>query len=271
MRNGKLQSIMLMLALVLMTVFAVPVRAEGNLSLVEDYAGLLDSGEKQELLAKLEEISSRQGMDIVIVTMDSLEGYTATQMADDFYDYNQYGQGSSKDGILLLLAMEDRSWAISTTGRAIETFTDEGQEYMVEKFRPYLSDGDYMQAFVTFADLCDSFITQARESQPYDVGNMPKEPVGVEWIGISLVIGAVIAFLITGAMRLQLRSVRHQAEAGYYQKSGGLNLTRRNDIYLYRNVQKHARPKDDGGGKGGGSSIHVGSSGTTHGGSSGHF
>lgn len=270
MRIGKIQSIILMLAFVLTAVFAIPVRAAADLSLVEDYAGLLDSEEEQELLAKLEEISSRQGMDVVIVTMDSLDGYTATQMADDFYDYNHYGQGSTNDGILLLIAMGDRSWAISTTGAAISVFTDEGQKYMVEKFRPYLSDGDYMQAFVKFADLCDSFITQARESQPYDVGNMPKESVGMEWIAISLIIGAVLAFLITGAMRMQLRSVRRQAEAGYYHKNGGLHLTRRNDIYLYRHVQKHAKPKDNGGGRGG-SSTHVGSSGTTHGGSSGHF
>lgn len=261
---------MLMLALVLAVALAVPVRAAGKLSLVEDYAGLLEEEEEQELRTKLEEISSRQGMDVVVVTMDSLNGYTATQRADDFYDYNGYGQGNTKDGILLLVAMEDRSWAISTTGEAISVFTDRGQEYMEEKFRPYLSDGDYLQAFMTFAELCDSFITEAREERPYDVGNMPKEPVGAEWIAIALGIGVVAAFLITGAMRMQLRSVRRQAEAGYYRKNDGLHLTRHSDRYLYRNVQRHAKPKDNGG-AGGGSSTHVGSSGTTHGGSSGHF
>lgn len=264
-----IKSVFLILALLLAIGWAVPVRAAGKLSLVEDYAGLLEEEEEQELRTKLEEISSRQGMDVVVVTVDSLKERTATEAADDFYDYNGYGQGSTKDGILLLIAMGDRSWAISTTGEAISVFTDAGQEYMVEQFLPYLSDGAYLEAFVKFADLCDSFITQAKEAQPYDVGNMPKESVGVEWIAISLVIGAILAFLITGAMRMQLRSVRRQAEAGYYHKDG-IHLTRRNDWYLYRNVQRHAKPKDNGG-AGGGSSTHVGSSGTTHGGSSGHF
>ena len=60
--------------------------------------------------------------------------------------------------------MGDRNWAIATHGYAIEAFTDAGQEYIMEQVKPYLSDGDYNEAFQMFAMECDDFIMQADES-----------------------------------------------------------------------------------------------------------
>ena len=45
----------------------------------------------------------------------------------------------------------------------------------MEQVKPYLSDGDYNEAFQMFAMECDDFIMQADEAEPYDVGNLPKE------------------------------------------------------------------------------------------------
>ena len=100
-------------------------------------------------------------MDIVVVTTDSLEGYTPQEYADNVFDYCGYGVGDNRDGLLLLVSIEDNDWHISTSGYAITAFTDAGIEYMSEQFLPYLSDGEYYKAFSTYADLCDQFITQA--------------------------------------------------------------------------------------------------------------
>ena len=43
--------------------------------------------------------------------------------------------------------MEYNHWAISTTGRSIDVFTDAGQEYLVNEFLPDLSDADYFAGF----------------------------------------------------------------------------------------------------------------------------
>ena len=141
-----------------------------------DDADLLTNAEEKELLAKLDEISERQKMDVVVVTTNGLDGKTATEYADDFFDYNGFGFGAGHDGILLLVSMEERDWAISTSGAGIDTFTDDGQSFMTGQIIPYLSSGDYAGAFDTYATLCDEFITQAKEGDPYDGGNMPKDP-----------------------------------------------------------------------------------------------
>ena len=61
----------------------------------------------------------RQSCDVIVVTVASLDGKTAESYADDYFDFNGYGLGQDRDGILLLLSMEDRDWAISTHGFAL--------------------------------------------------------------------------------------------------------------------------------------------------------
>ena len=96
--------------------------------------------------------------------------------ADDFYDYNGYGYGENRDGILLLISMENRDYWISTYGYGMTAFTDAGLAYIQDQFLSDLSDGNYFESFTTFAELCDSFITQARTEKPYDTGNLPRPP-----------------------------------------------------------------------------------------------
>ena len=120
-----------------------------------DEADLLSDSEETDLLAKLDEISDRQKCDVVVATVNSLEGKTAMEYADDFYDYNGYGYGEERDGIILLISMEDRDWWMSTCGYGITAFTDAGQKYMSDKFIPMVSDGEYADAFTKYADLCD--------------------------------------------------------------------------------------------------------------------
>lgn len=236
---------------------------------VVDDAGLLTETEVQELSATVNEISERWMMDVVIVTTNSLEGKTATTFADDYFDYNGYGIGADRDGILFLISMEDRDWAISTCGQAIDIFTDAGQEYMMETVLPYLSDGSYYDAFMAFADFCDDFCLQASQGEPYDSYNLPGYDDSYPfftYLFLALVIGFVVALIATGVMKGKLKSVHAQAAANNYMKQGSLCVTESRDIFLYRTVTRQAKPKQTSG-----SSTHVSSSGRTHGGSSGKF
>lgn len=235
-----------------------------------DRANLLSADEEKALVEKLNEISKRQQCDVAIVTVNSLDGKTAEEYADDFYDNNSYGMGEGDDGILFLISMEDRDWAISTYGYGITSFTDAGQEYIMERVQPLLSDGEYAAAFQNFTKLCDEFLTQAKNDEVYDYDNLPKEPLSILWIPASLAIGAVIAFLVTWRMKRKLKSVGIQASASNYEKEDALKLTEQTDSFLYRHVESRKKPKNDNNSKGG-SSTHRSSSGRSHGGSSGKF
>ena len=226
-----------------------------------DFADLLDDGQKEELEAKLDQVSEDYGCDVVVVTEETLDGAVPQDYADDFFDYNDYGMGDDKSGILFMLTMSERKWAISTHGEAISIFTDAGQEYITDNIVSYFSDGDYYEGF----------IIQAQSGEPYDVENLPEETIPFYMIFlISLVVGFVIALIVTGVMRSRMKTVHMKPDAADYMKDGSLHINRSRDIFLYHQVTRTAKPKEESSG-GGGSSTHTSSSGETHGGSSGSF
>lgn len=266
-------TIILSISFAVILIPAVAVQAADDLLRIADWAELLSDSEEAELSDCLDEISERQQFDVVIVTVDSLEGADVTAYADDFFDYNGYGFGEEKDGIVFLISMEERDWCISTSGYGITAFTDAGQEYMTEKILPYLSDGAYAEAFRIFAEQCDDYITQARAGTPYDVDNIPVEPFSpLGALIIAIVVGFVVSFIVTGIMRLGMRSVFSEAAADSYMKKDSLCLTKNYELFLYRNVTKTEKPKETStSSSSGGSTTHISSSGNTHGGSKGKF
>ena len=67
-------------------------------------------------------------------------------------------------------------------------------------------------------------------------------------------------------MRAQLKSVRSQESAVDYVRSGSMDVTRSNDIFLYNTVTRTAKPKDDTSDTG-----DTGGSDSSHGGTGGSF
>lgn len=233
-----------------------------------DEADLLSDSEETDLLAKLDEMSERQECDVVVATVNSLEGKTAMEYADDFYDYNGYGYGEERDGIILLISMEERDWWMSTCGYGITAFTDAGQKYMSDKFVTMLSDGEYADAFTKYADLCDEFLTQAKTGEPYDTGNMPKESVDIIWLPIDLAVGLFAAFIVASRKKTKLKTVRKKVAAQDYVVDGSFRVTKNSDRFITKSVTTRKIHRDD---DSGGSSTHTSSSGSSHGGSGGNF
>ena len=166
--------------------------------------------------------------------------------------------------------MEERDWATSTTGYGIDVFTDAGQEYIMDIVLDDLSNAEYYDAFRSFVNLCDEFITEAENGRPYDVGHMPKGKYPAAMIIISsLGIGFIVAGINNLINRGQLKSVRANNSAVDYVVPGSLDLTEERELFLYHQVS--AVKKSSESSSGGGSSTHRSSSGTSHGGSSGKF
>ena len=266
-------------ALVLLLALAVPAFAAENgfadlYYRLNDSAEVLTEDEDSELEASLEELSVRQSFDVTIATIDSLEseGYTSMEeYADDLYDYCQFGYGADRDGVLLLVSTGDRKWHISTCGYGITAFTDAGIQYLGQQMTPLMADGDYAGAFRTFVQWSDTYIDAAREGHPYDVNNLPREPLSLMYLFLALGIGLVLAWVVVSVMKSQLRSVAFQENAASYVREGSMNLTNSRELFLYRDVQRteHVEEKDSDSSDG--SSTHTSSSGTTHGGGGGSF
>ena len=241
---------------------------------MNDSAGVLTEDEDNELEDALEELSLRQSFDVTIATVESLESVDYDSMeayADDLYDFCQFGYGPDMDGVLLLVSVGDRKWHISTCGYGITAFTDAGIQYLGQQMTPFMADGDYAGAFRAFVQWSDTYIDAARAGHPYDVKNLPREPLSLMYLFLALGIGLVLAWVVVHVMKSQLRSVAFQENAASYVREGSMKLTNQRDLFLYRDVHRTERPKESSSSDSGGSSTHTSSSGTTHGGGGGSF
>ncbi len=238
---------------------------------VNDYADLLSDSEELELNKKLLAYKNRYGLDAVIVTTNSTNGMYISDYADDFYDYNGYGQ----DGIILVLDMSERDWWFSTKGKGITYFTDYGIDTIIDDMLDDLKDGRYYRAFDTFADDVEYFTQKGIEGSVIDY-TPSKATFGIDNIAISAVIGLVGALITMGILKGQMRSVSRQYMAHNYVVSNSFMLTGASDLFVNRHVTRSRRPEPTrnsggGGGYSGGSSTHTSSSGSSHGGHGGRF
>lgn len=244
-----------------------------TLTRVEDEGDILTDSEEEELRTKLDEISERHQVDVVIVTNYSLGDKTPMEFADDYFDYNGYGLGEDYDGVLLLLSMEERDWWISTHGFGITAFTDYGIEYIGGKILPDLGDGDYYEGFDKFADLADDFIAKARDGRPYDVDRKAKKFFDPENMGasalISLIFGGAIGISSANSSKKTHKTIRK--ERGAISYLGSANFKASYDNFINKDVARSRIEKSDNSGGGGGSSTHTSSSGRSHGGGGGKF
>lgn len=232
-----------------------------------DGAELLSPQEAATLNGTLSEISARHGANVVIVTTNDVNGKTAEEYADDYFDYNGYGP----DGILLLVAMDIRQMHISTSGYGITAFTDAGLDYLLDKLEFWVQDGYYTEGFSEFATLADSFLTQAETGEPYDTHNLPKEPfsAGASLL-LALAVGFIASFIITGKEKAKLHTVRPQQNAAQYVNEDTFTLdpNRSREFFLYKNITRTVKAETS---SGGGSTTHKSSSGNTHGGAGRSF
>ena len=243
-------SVFLTLLLVTMTI-APNAKAEDVKVRISDEADIVTDAEEQELQTLLDEVSEKYGVDLVIATTNLLLGTTPEESADMAYDTME----CQEDGIILYVAMVTRDVYIRPQGNCDEKMIRrDGAAYMIEKITPDLSDGNYADAFKKYISLSDKFLKKAQTGEPYDGNNMPRDLMDyLKAAGIALVIGLVIAFLIVSSMRAKLKTVALNRAAADYMKPGSMHLNQSNDMFLYRNVSRRARPKNNssGGGAGG--------------------
>ncbi len=268
----------LALAIFLLSCMILPVRADYNYYVI-DNAGLLYPEEIADLEANAAALSEDYGIDVVILTVDSLAGKTAQNYADDYYDTNGY----SEDGLLFLLAMEEREWYISTCGSVIYALTDYGIQQLGEDILPYLSSGAWYDGFCSFLDGLPYYLDAYQTGSPIDgyadysgdyYHGQQDEVVYYDQESqpsflLSLLIGLTVGGVVILIMRAAMNSKRAQRSASVYLKDGSWKLYTHQDIYLYSNVTKTRRQQNSS--SGGGSSAHRSSGGRSHGGGGGRF
>lgn len=258
------------LAFVVAMVLSISLSVFAETPRVVDGADLISDSTAAELETKIAEIATTYNFDVVIVTENSIGDKTPTAYADDYFDYNGYGYGENRDGMLLLVAMDQRGWAISTRGYGLTAFTDYGTDYIGEEVKASLTNEDYDTAFTDYVNLSEEFLAQAAAGEPFDVDNTKTSSGDILFtILIIALFSALLATIVTMILKSQLKTANKQGLANQYVRNDSFKLTNQRDIFLFSNVVKSPKAQNNNGT--GGTTSHTSSSGASHGGSSGSF
>ncbi len=258
----------IMLAIVLLfAVSVLPVTAENSYPRLTDDADVLTDVEEAEILEILDKTSTNHHVDIIICTVPSIGAHSAAEYTDNLFEERFYGMGDDRSCVLLLVSMEYSDWHITTAGYGITAFTDVGIDYIGEQIVSMMSDGDFADAFLEYASICDRFLDMARSGNPFDADDLPKEPFPVvRNLIICLLIGTIAAWILTGKKKAELISVKKQNAAKNYIRGDSLKVIESKDLFLYKTLTKSEKS-----GSSESSSTHTTKSGTTVGGGGGKF
>ena len=157
------------------------------------------------------------------------------------------GYGENRNGVLLLVCMDDREYRILSNGYAGEAIGMDQIDAISDAIVSDLSDGDYADAFITFADNCAYYLDGYLNGFPFNTGKN---------LVIALIIGVVAGVIVAFVLKKQLKSVRQQKQANVYIKSGSMQIATSRDLFLYREVSR--TKKQSSSSSGSGSSRNVG-------------
>lgn len=223
---------------------------------VFDISNLLTYEEWEKLETWAADISDRQNCGVYFAIVDDYTDYgdgDVYEVIYQLYHGSELGFGKNRDGIIVLLSMEERDYAMFVYGEYAEyAFDAFGQEKLEERFLEDFGYNDWYGGISNYLDACDEFLTKAEAGKP--VRSSPW-PLVIASVGIScLIAGGVCFFILCG-----MKSVHQKKEADVYLSEDGLHLTQQYDRYTHTTetrtkIQKSSSGSSESGGGGSGRS-----------------
>ncbi|WP_208760232.1 TPM domain-containing protein, partial [Mesorhizobium tianshanense] len=131
-RNANLTLLLVFLSLLFLSLTALAAELPALTGRVVDNAGIIDAATKAALTQKLADFEAKSSDQIVVATVDSLDGEEIEPYANRLFRAWKLGQAGEDNGVLLLVAKNDRKMRIEV-GYGLEgTLTDLHTKLIIE-------------------------------------------------------------------------------------------------------------------------------------------
>ena len=259
MRKKVILSLLLALCLVLSLGGAALASGQMAVPHVTDTAGLLTQAEVLALEEQAEQIAADYGCAPYILVVENYRDYEDTNDAFEagmnLYERWDLGYGPEKNGLLLMLSMAERDYALVSYGSVTHrAFTDYGQDYLSEQFLDDFRQGNWAGGFQDYLSTSAWLLEQARNGTPYDVSSAPEEP---SFNFLIILIPLVLALVVCLILMAQMKTANRKTEAGDYMVQGGTDMRVVQDIFTHRTVTRQVIQSENKGGGGGGTTVNA--------------
>ena len=220
---------------------------------IYDFADLFSEEEEEEIFDFIDDYIDEYDIDMVVVTIDENDVGSSEEYADDFFDYNDFGIGKNRNGILYLIDMDNREIFVSTSGNAIYRYNDDVVDLILDECYSDVSIEEYGSSAISFVRLAERY---------YD----KEEGRSVNWIA-TILISLAFPSIILYFMLSSYKKIRLATEADSYIKNDLTKYGMDVDNFISTSTNR-VRIKDSSttSRSSGRVSTRIGSSGRTHGG-----
>lgn len=163
---------------------------------VVDGAGIIDPAERQQLIQKLADFEEKSSDQIVVVTVPSLNGEDIETYSNRLFRAWALGQKQENNGILLVVAPNDRKVRIEV-GYGLEgTMTDALSSVIINgTIIPAFRDGDYTVGVMLGVDGIISVLNgEGAELEARAKRNAQSSSEDIDWIGVVFITFWAIIF-----------------------------------------------------------------------------
>lgn len=197
---------------------------------VFDISDILSFDEWEELEYRAKALSQLHNCGIYFVLVDDYTEYGNEHVYNatyEFYHNNQLGIGDGRDGIIVLLSMNERDYAMFVYGEYAEyAFNEYGQLMLEEAFLGDFGENDWYSGISHYLDKCDEYLINAEDGNPVRQSNLSSIAIVV---GVSCLISGIVCLVL----KRKMKTVYQKVEANEYITSAGLNLTNQYDRYTH--------------------------------------
>jgi len=133
---------------------------------VNDYAGVLSRDEVQTLTELCQNLQTQRGYQMVIVTEPTLNGEDINHASTRYFNELRIGRKGADTGVVIMLAVQERSAFISTGSGTKSVLTDaQCGAIFLDRMRPLFGEGRPGAALIAGATAVDQIIRGGGEGQ----------------------------------------------------------------------------------------------------------
>ena len=166
---------------------------------VNDQANILSSSTEEYIISKSAELERVDGTQIVVVTVKNLEGSSIEQYANELFESYGIGDKDKNNGLLLLLALEEREFRVEV-GYGLEGILPDGKtgRFQDEYIIPYLKDNKWDEGI---RNGYDAFYKEIVKQRDLNIDyNSPKNIEVTENLDGFYMLGGIIFGFIRGVI-----------------------------------------------------------------------
>ena len=243
-----------------------------DIKIIDD-ENVLSNEEKDDLYNLIYEYIDHTNYDMVLYLANKGDEYykynTITDLADDTFDYNGYGIGDNREGIIICFDIYYRDYTITTSGPlCIGTYSNSALDSVYNRVTPCFKEDDFYNGLKTFIE--QATYTYDNYSYYHDYQEEPTKQDRLINTAIFSIIGSLLITLVYFLVNnFKLKSKHKKLTAEQYIKDANINIFNSGDIYLYKSVSRTKIQKSNNT-SGSSSSTHISHSGSIHGGGGSH-